>query len=89
MDKDMTQLLVNFHVSANKGGLHPSDKLSLFDFISHAADSFYQIDDIINWTFKYLTETEHNPWTADLARNLMKDIRFGVELLRHLAGREE
>ncbi|AZI41934.1 hypothetical protein EHF33_03520 [Deinococcus psychrotolerans] len=79
----MQELLTAFHMSANKGSLHVLDKQRLFAFAELAADSYQDVDEINQEIFYFLTKQDTKHWHEDTARALLREIRFGIELLRY------
>lgn len=85
-DEKAESLLVSFHTLANKGDLHIKDRERLYEFIQYVSDTPYMIDDIIQFSFNSLITQSNNPWPEDMARELVRKIRFGIELLRYPHG---
>jgi len=83
MTDKMQKLLLEFHVSANKGSLHALDKQRLFAFTELAADSYQDVEELNREIFYFLTQQQNKPWHEDTARALLREIYFGIELLRY------
>lgn len=83
MDTRAYEFLLAFHVGANQGSLHVLDDQQLQTFIHHVAAQAVTTDDIVHESFKFLTTQSDRPWGEELARELVRRIRAGVDLLRY------